>query len=230
MDKEYLDFVERMGSFEFELGLDDIGQDDNIAHSKDNETLQHHGIKGMKWGVRRSDAQLSKARGKGQNAVKKRIGEQLSSMSRERSWGKKLKDMENMSNDDLNKMARRIQLENDLKRLSKSSSGVSTKNDREDYRKRESLSDQDLNMKVNRLRAKANFARTVSDASKEQRDFGRKVVNTAAGVGLRYALTGTVSTKDLAKIGLKSGKKNYLDEVRNIGVDKALDYVDRPII
>ena len=29
----------------------------------DNNELQHHGIKGMRWGVRRTDAQLARARG-----------------------------------------------------------------------------------------------------------------------------------------------------------------------
>lgn len=39
-------------------------------------TLKHWGVKGMKWGVRRSDKQLAKARGnKPKKSLKKRIGD-----------------------------------------------------------------------------------------------------------------------------------------------------------
>jgi hypothetical protein len=268
MDKEYLDFVERMGSFEFELGLNDIGEGDNIAHSnlskylsKTPSELQHHGVKGMKWGVRRSDEQLARAKLKrldkemkdtkdpkklkslqkeygkvedsidySQNGLKKKINDNLASQKRERSWSKSMKDIESMSTKDLNEMARRIQLENDMKRLTKKSSGVATKQDRQDYLDRANLSDQDLNLRVNRLRAKANFARTVGDASKEQRETGFRIANTVAGAGLKYALTGSLGTKDLAKIALKSKDKNNFKDIRNIALDKALDNVDYNII
>lgn len=45
---DYDEFTKRMGSFDMELSLDDIGE----SETEDN-TLTHYGVQGMKWGVRR---------------------------------------------------------------------------------------------------------------------------------------------------------------------------------
>lgn len=51
MDKDYENFVRRMGSFEDELDFED---DESLEHSEDE--LTHYGVKGMRWGVRRKRA------------------------------------------------------------------------------------------------------------------------------------------------------------------------------
>jgi len=51
---DYEEFVKRMGSFDMDLSLDDVGPNKN--------ELIHYGVLGMKWGVRRTLAQLARAR------------------------------------------------------------------------------------------------------------------------------------------------------------------------
>lgn len=70
-----------------------------MAHNE----LIHHGIIGMKWGVRRTPAQLSRTGGKGKtdNTVKK--------------------DVKSLSDDELRKMVNRLQMERQYSQLSPSS-------------------------------------------------------------------------------------------------------------
>lgn len=67
--------------------------------------LAHYGIKGMKWGVRRTEAQLARARGnttskKSESAVKKKSSTSISN-----------KKISEMSDEELNRIVNRLQLE-----------------------------------------------------------------------------------------------------------------------
>jgi hypothetical protein len=147
--------------------------------------LKHHGVIGMHWGTRRSGNRSGGSDGK-PDASKKRgkIGKHLDSMKRERDWHKVLSELHNMSTKDITTVKKRIDLENNLKTLSKSN--VATKKDKEDYLRRHNMSDQELTRKITRLRAKDSLHKAVKEASKEQRDFGQKVINIASSVGMRY--------------------------------------------
>lgn len=173
----------------------------------------------------------SKSKGQnGNNPVSKattRVKESLGSMSRERSWRKELANMDNMTNAQINKVASRIQMENDFKRLS-NNKGISTKQDKKDYRTRANLNDAELQSRLQRLRAKDNLYRNVQEASRSQREAGMRVARTAAGVGIKYAMTGTVSTKDVGLAILKSNKPDK--NMKKKAIESVLDKTNRVIV
>lgn len=68
-----------------------------------NDYLQHHGIKGMKWGVRRTEAQLARVRGK---AKKENWSEDARSVGEIRT-----KSIKQMSNAEIRKVNERMDLE-----------------------------------------------------------------------------------------------------------------------
>lgn len=62
--------------------------------------IQHYGVKGMKWGVRKS------------------VSSRVKSAKRERSWKKQYRERDSMSDDDLRKVVNRLRLENEFAKLS----------------------------------------------------------------------------------------------------------------
>lgn len=183
---------------------DDIQQNDTL-----DDTLTHVGIKGMRWGVRRDRNRPGGADGKEESSkvVDKRgkLRKNLDSMKRERDWKKVLNEVDKLNTKDIQKVSKRIDLENDLKKLSKSKMAKSK--DREDYLRREHMSDAELVRKVNRLRAKDKLQKSVSEASREQREFGEKVVNITKSIGVKYAVNRVV--------GKRIGAKDIFDSVTN---------------
>ena len=76
----------------------------------ENTYLSHHGIKGMRWGVRRTEAQLARVRGRKKN---------WSEDARTASAIKK-KSVNKMSNAELKKVNERVRLEQEYSRLNPS--------------------------------------------------------------------------------------------------------------
>lgn len=162
-----------------------------------SDLIQHHGIKGMHWGVRNNSRKPDSAIKPSARAlrVRSKLGQHLDSLKRERQWHSVLKQVHNMSTKDIHAATRRIVLENNLKRLSKSK--MATSKDKQDYLRRHTMTDQELTRKVARLQAKDSLHKAVKDASKEQRDLGIKVARVGGSLGVKYALNKKITPKDV---------------------------------
>lgn len=77
----------------------------------EEQALAHYGILGMKWGVRRSEAELARARGK-------RTSNSSSDSAVEQPAAKRSKSVSEMSDDELRKTVQRLQLEKQYRDLS----------------------------------------------------------------------------------------------------------------
>ena len=116
MDKSYTDFVERMGSFEYDLDI----SGENLKHSDNN--LTHWGIKGMKWGHHKAinGNVISKAAKTGQDVTS--LGQTIN----KGGFNKKaIKEAKSLSDDDLKALTTRLNLENNYINAKQQQSGRS---------------------------------------------------------------------------------------------------------
>jgi hypothetical protein len=189
-----------------------------------DEFIAHSGVKGMHWGVRHDEhAALNP---KDPNAKPPgKIKKHVSSLKRERQWKSVIKDIDKLSTKDINTIKKRIDLENSLKKLSKSK--LATPAERQAYLHRHDMSNDELQRKITRLQAKENLHESISKASKEQREFGIKVLQTAGSVGIKYATNKAT--------GKKLGMGDAIDALTNThpslktkqtAYDSGLKYVD----
>lgn len=189
--KDYENFVARMGSFDMELTQPVTSQD----------TLKHYGVKGMKWGVRRS-------REKSPSTIRRHI----SSAKRDFGHRKTLKNLKNMTDEELKSTTDRVRRENDLKRLT----ATKRKKTSSEYLDRAKLSDAELKQKVERLQLEENLKKQVSTAQKPYKEAAKKFMKSAVNLGLdvagdKFSPTGDEYTDRMVKTMIKAS----LEEDKN---------------
>lgn len=186
--------------------------------------LQHYGVKGMKWGVRKKVASAGRR-------VKKQAKREYDSFKRERAQ-LKIKDPREMSDDELRSTLNRNRMENQLKLESKQTAtigsrrkgwsystraieGLSRKMDnRNIYLDRASLSDADLQKKLNRMRTENLLVREANNINVKSIEAGARFIEGASDVMADSVSGGTASvgkafTKALIK-GTADASSAYL--------------------
>lgn len=144
------------------------------------DTLQHFGVKGMKWGVRNSSGQNKVKNKKGPG----RVSQEIQSFKRKMELIKQMKNSNSLTTKEIQTLANRVQMENDMKRLSKSVrigkniiDGVKNKRaNKKDYRLRGNLSDKELRDKVDRLRALDKLKTQSTKSFEKEIDLGKKML------------------------------------------------------
>lgn len=204
-----------------------------------NEILQHHGVKGMRWGVRRYRPKSSGIKSTLRKLKKKksstkpkelpekkkdtnegttlnttkapkgvgRLGKEIESFNREKSWQKTMRKSDNLSDNDLKKLQERIKNENTLKRLAK----------RKEYVMRDELSDDQLRKRVDRLQLEDNIKKNIDMATAEQKKIGKAIMESGKNVILS-TVKGKSGGKDIGDA--------FVDAIKNEGKRVAKDAVD----
>ena len=188
-----------------------------------DDFLEHFGIKGQKWGIRRSEKELQKARGvkPWEKAVKK--------VKRSVKERKEVRDHEKRLNKPVSKLsAREIRLEtaraereNELKRARSGSTQQNQSSGKISNKRPSQMSTDELQQMVNRLRLEQQYAELTSQQRQKKQsaalklladiarptavDLGKKYLNRALGVKINDLLE--KNGHGQFKINLDQGKK-----------------------
>ena len=180
--------------------------------------LQHFGVKGMKWGVR-----------KRASGVKNRVKREVNSFRRERNQ-LKIKDPGQMTDRELKKTLNRNRLENQLKDESRKTPGIGMnrtedhaerrKANRNTYLNRGQLSDKELQAKVNRIRSENQLVQEANKVNRKTLETGSSFMAGVSSSLVKDMVSGReYTTGQLVTNALISGSidatKTYLKETKS---------------
>ena len=144
--------------------------------------LQHVGVKGMKWGVRKSRTSKDRASETTQKP-ESTLRKYIDSNRRELGMNKLVKDVHTLPDTEVVRRVNRVRNENDFRRAIDNTAFVDNKRRkrlREEYFNRENLSDAELQERVRRLNLEDNLRREVVRASKPQREAANELIKSVS--------------------------------------------------
>ena len=183
--------------------------------------LQHVGVKGMKWGVRKSRTSKDRA-SETTPKPKSTLRKYIDSNRRELGMNKMLKDMDTLSDNDIRARVNRVRNENDMRRVLDNSPTMDRKRKkalRDEYLDRDKLSDSELQVRVARLNLEDNLRREVIRASKPQREAANELIKSVSTQTLdkytdpktkAFSATGNAEHDAYIRDALKYAKSNKI--------------------
>ena len=144
--------------------------------------LQHVGVKGMKWGVRKSRKSKDRA-SETTPKPKSTLRKYVDSNRRELGMNKLVKDVHTLPDTEVVRRVNRVRNENDFRRAIDNTAFVDRKRRkqlREEYFNREKLSDAELQERVRRLNLEDNLRREVVRASRPQREAANELIKSVS--------------------------------------------------
>ena len=144
--------------------------------------LQHVGVKGMKWGVRKSRTSKDRA-SETTPKPKSTLRKYIDSNRRELGMNKLVKDVHTLPDTEVVRRVNRVRNENDFRRAIDNTAFVNNKRRkqlREEYFNRENMSDSELQERVRRLNLEDNLRREVVRASKPQREAANELIKSVS--------------------------------------------------
>ena len=187
--------------------------------------LQHVGVKGMKWGVRKSRTSKDRA-SETTPKTKSTLRKYIDSNKREIGMLNMVKDLDGLSDNEIRNRLNRVRNENDMKAILNNADRAlpkRRKNLREEYFNRANLTDTQLQERVNRLKLEENLRKEVVRATRSQREAANEVIKKVSAQTVSYytdpttgefSATGVPATDMLLKETLQYPKSNNVIPIK----------------
>lgn len=206
-----------------------------------DDFLEHFGIKGQKWGIRRSERELQKARGvKPWEKAVKNVKRSVQERKEVRAHEKRLnKPVSKLSAREIRLETKRAEQENELKRVRSGATQQNQSSGKVPNKRPSQMSTDELQQMVNRLRLEQQYAELTSQQRQKKQnaalklladiarptavDLGKKYLNRALGVKVNKLLDkhGHGEYKIDLDLGKKKDDQGNKDKDEN--KDKAKD-------
>ena len=187
--------------------------------------LQHFGVKGMKWGVRKSRTSNDRA-SETTPKPKSKLRKYIDSNKREIGMLNMVKDLDGLSDNEIRNRINRVRNENDMKAILNNADRALPKRRkdlREEYFNRANLTDAQLQERVNRLKLEENLRKEVVRATRSQREAANEVIKKVSAQTVSYytdpttgefSPTGIPATDMLLKETLQYPKSNNVIPIK----------------